>query len=97
MVTELIAGGSAGAIGIVIGSPLDVIKVRMQTMPDKYRDIQQSIRSILKDEGLFTFYRGMSSPLLAQFVLNSVLFTTNAVVMSILEPRRKVILIFTFR
>ena len=34
---ELIAGGFAGTIGIIVGLPFDLIKVRMQVHPDKYR------------------------------------------------------------
>ena len=34
---QLLAGGLAGSLGIVIGQPFDFIKVRLQTEPLKYR------------------------------------------------------------
>ena len=34
---ELFAGGAAGTVGIVVGLPFDLIKVRMQVHPDRYR------------------------------------------------------------
>ena len=89
MVQELIAGGSAGAIGVMIGNPLDVIKVRMQTSPSKYQTLRQSVALIVKNEGYRAFLKGMTSPLAAQFVINSILFGTNSLVMSLLEPNKQ--------
>jgi len=34
---ELVAGGAAGTVGIVVGLPFDLIKVRMQVHPSRYR------------------------------------------------------------
>jgi hypothetical protein len=88
MMKELIAGGTAGAIGIAIGNPFDVIKVRMQTMPDKYHSAIECARHIIKSDGMKGFFRGVTSPLVAQFIMNSIIFTTNSVVMRILEADR---------
>lgn len=88
MIKELISGGTAGALGIVLGNPLDVIKLRMQTAPEKYATSIQTFKNIIKYEGLNGFYKGMVPPLLAQFAMNSILFTTNSLVMDILEPTR---------
>jgi hypothetical protein len=86
---ELIAGGTAGSIGIIIGSPFDVIKVRMQTRAELYPTTRDSFSKILKNEGFFAFYKGMSSPIAAQFLVNSVLFATNSLCMKVLEPDLK--------
>lgn len=69
----------------------------MQTNPDKYNGFQQSIRYIIKSEGFTAFYKGLASPLIAQFGLNSVLFGTNAIVLRILEPNKKVEQHFSYR
>ncbi len=34
---ELLCGGVAGTIGVFCGLPLDLVKVRMQNNPSKYR------------------------------------------------------------
>lgn len=87
MIHELIAGGTAGAIGVAVGNPLDVIKVRMQTSPTKYFSSMQTFQAILKQEGIGGFYKGLSSPLVAQFLMNSILFATNSLVLGILRDR----------
>ena len=87
LIHELLAGGTAGAIGVVIGNPLDVIKIRMQTSPSKYFSSIQTFHAILQQEGALGFYKGMSSPVVAQFLMNSVLFATNSLVLSILQTR----------
>lgn len=88
MFKELISGGTAGALGIALGNPLDVIKLRMQISPDKYSTSFQTFKNIIQYEGLSAFYKGLLPPLFAQFAMNSILFTTNSLVMDILEPTR---------
>ena len=88
MIKELISGGTAGALGIAIGNPLDVIKLRMQIAPEKYSSSIQTFKNIIKYEGINAFYKGLLPPLFAQFAMNSILFTTNSLVMDVLEPTR---------
>jgi len=60
--------------GVVIGQPLDTIKVRLQTMPDVYRNGLQCGRSILALEGPRAFFNGMMTPLLGQGGFNAIAF-----------------------
>lgn len=45
------------------GHPLDLIKVRLQTQPDKYKGIMDVVTKTVKADGPFGLYRGMSAPL----------------------------------
>ena len=49
------AGGFAGAVT----TPLDVIKTRLMTSPEKYSGILNTIRIINKEEGNATFLKGL--------------------------------------
>lgn len=70
---DLIAGASAGVVGTVLGFPLDAIKSRMQIHSNK--PIGWVLRSIYKEDGIRSFYRGLGSPLVALVILNSMNFT----------------------
>uniref|UniRef100_UPI00398F13C2 tricarboxylate transport protein, mitochondrial-like n=1 Tax=Pristiophorus japonicus TaxID=55135 RepID=UPI00398F13C2 len=52
-------GASAGAASVFGNTPLDVVKTRMQGLESyKYRNTLDCVRQILKNEGLFAFYKG---------------------------------------
>ena len=63
---EFIAGGTAGGIGIFLGFPFDLIKVNLQTNPDKYGSAWQCYRQIIKAEGYAGLYRGCIPPVMMQ-------------------------------
>lgn len=87
ILTELFSGGVAGSVGILIGNPLDIVKVRIQTMHGKYKSSLDCIKLILKNEGPSGFFKGLSSPLFAQFFINALSFCGSSATMKILEPR----------
>lgn len=70
---KFLAGGCAGAIGISIANPVDVIKVRMQA--DKtgllYRSVGDAFTKIYQREGLRGFLRGMPPNIQRGFVVNA--------------------------
>lgn len=86
---ELMCGGLAASIGIVIGNPFDVIKVRQQTMPEVYSSPIKCFKDIVKYEGVGGLYKGLLSPVLAQFFIGALSFAANSVTMKILEPDLK--------
>ena len=45
---EFIAGGYAGSVGIFVGFPFDLIKVRLQSSPDVYASNAISCFNFLK-------------------------------------------------
>jgi solute carrier family 25 (mitochondrial carnitine/acylcarnitine transporter), member 20/29 len=63
---EFIAGGTAGGIGIFLGFPVDLIKVNLQTNPDKFKSAVQCFRHIVKTEGYKGLYKGFLPPVLMQ-------------------------------
>ncbi|KAJ3430687.1 substrate carrier family protein a [Anaeramoeba flamelloides] len=55
---RLIAGSLAGATGVMITYPFDLIKTRM-TVSDEYQSIAQSFFKIMKEENVQGLYRGI--------------------------------------
>ncbi|XP_066979911.1 solute carrier family 25 member 45-like isoform X1 [Macrobrachium rosenbergii] len=69
---DFVAGWIGGCAGLVVGHPLDTIKVRQQTMGNV--PIVKGIINTFKFEGVRGFYKGMGFPLLATGTLNSIFF-----------------------
>mmetsp|Transcript_31524 Transcript_31524/g.100028 ORF Transcript_31524/g.100028 Transcript_31524/m.100028 type:complete len:279 (+) Transcript_31524:178-1014(+) len=69
----IVAGGSAGAIGTLICSPTDLLKVRMQADVDgtRYKNIGDAISQIYRDDGLRGMWRGWSSNTQRAFINNA--------------------------
>ncbi|CAM9648973.1 unnamed protein product, partial [Phaeothamnion confervicola] len=61
---NFIAGGFGGMCLVVVGHPLDLIKVKLQTS-DAYKGTLDVATKTLKADGLRGFYRGVSAPLVA--------------------------------
>jgi solute carrier family 25 (mitochondrial phosphate transporter), member 23/24/25/41 len=65
-VLQLAAGGAAGAIARTFVAPIDRVKILMQTQhvvrgtseAPKYLSLRQSLRTIIKDEGVARLWRG---------------------------------------
>lgn len=74
LVRELLAGGGAGAGGIVVGHPLDTLKVRLQTQRGLYSGAMSCFTQIVTKEGPFSLYRGVSAPVLTATATNALMF-----------------------
>jgi solute carrier family 25 carnitine/acylcarnitine transporter 20/29 len=66
-----ICGGFGGICTVVVGHPLDTIKVRLQTMPipkpgekPLYAGTLDCLKTTVKNEGIRGLYKGMGAPLL---------------------------------
>ncbi|XP_043931716.1 solute carrier family 25 member 45-like isoform X1 [Protopterus annectens] len=70
---EFVAGWISGALGIMVGHPLDTVKVRIQTQV-QYKGIIDCIARTYKNEKIWGFFKGMSYPVLSTALCNSVLF-----------------------
>jgi solute carrier family 25 carnitine/acylcarnitine transporter 20/29 len=75
---EAIAGSAAGAVGTLIGFPLDSLKTRMQTGSQQGVGMLTLSRKILSEEGISGFFRGVASPLVALTLLNTLNFSSYA-------------------
>lgn len=58
-----VAGGSCAAISHGITTPIDVVKTRMQSNPDKYRSLLPATAMIIKEEGAATLVKGLGPTL----------------------------------
>eukprot|EP00981_Chlorochromonas_danica_P000445 scaffold96_cov167-Ochromonas_danica.AAC.52 len=73
---EFTAGGVAGSIGIFIGFPFDLIKVKLQAFPNKYKSAVDCFKQSVKQDG----WLGM---------INSLLFVGESLAMRALQPELK--------
>ncbi|OXU26940.1 hypothetical protein TSAR_013830, partial [Trichomalopsis sarcophagae] len=63
--------------GIVVGYPLDTIKVHIQTQDHrnpKYKGTWHCFRTLIKQDSVSGLYRGMSSPMAGVAVINAIVF-----------------------
>jgi len=85
---EAIVGGTAGSCGVFLGYPLDLVKTRLQTMPEIKSPII-CVKQLISKEGFLGLYRGITAPLTAQFFMNGLSFAGDSLAMKILEPNTK--------
>ncbi|KAG7160121.1 Mitochondrial carnitine/acylcarnitine carrier protein-like [Homarus americanus] len=70
-IKDFLAGGFGGACTVVVGHPLDTIKVRLQTQPIPepgkkalYSGTWDCALKTIRNEGFFGLYKGMAAPLI---------------------------------
>ncbi|CAI2169746.1 16538_t:CDS:10 [Funneliformis geosporum] len=81
---DFLAGYISGVAGLLVGSPLDVLKVRLQTQqrtaPTSSEGLPtSSIRTLIemkKNEGMKSLLKGVESPIIGLALLNSILFAS---------------------
>merc|ERR1712137_202438 len=73
-VKDFVAGGVGGIMQLIVGHPLDTMKVKMQTT--EMTGLGEVARHIMTQDGLKGFYRGVASPFLGFTALNAVLFSS---------------------
>ncbi|XP_076295449.1 mitochondrial basic amino acids transporter isoform X2 [Lasioglossum baleicum] len=77
MALDFIAGCLGGSAGIVVGYPLDTVKVHMQTQDyrnPKYKGSWHCFRTIIAKESVAGLYRGMTSPMTGVAMVNAITF-----------------------
>lgn len=74
---DFFAGSVAGVIQVLLGQPLDLMKVRMQTNPSEYKNLIQTAKAIFKNEGPLAFYKGTLSPLCGISFCVAIQFSAN--------------------
>ncbi|KAI9491065.1 mitochondrial carrier domain-containing protein [Zychaea mexicana] len=80
-VNDFIAGWISGAAGIIVGSPLDVLKARLQApkpaagmTTEPLPTAWQTLTRMVKYEGASSMFKGVLAPVLGLAGLNAVLF-----------------------
>lgn len=72
---DLTAGSMAGIANVLVGQPLDTIKVKMQTFPSLYADALSCFKQTLAKDGIRRgLYAGTLPAIVANVAENSVLF-----------------------
>ncbi|KAL9649822.1 hypothetical protein ABK040_009635 [Willaertia magna] len=71
---ECFAGSLGGMSGIIVGHPLDTIRVRLQTLRPKGVSAFGMLRQTVMNEGSRALFKGMLSPLIGETLNNCVLF-----------------------
>ncbi|XP_076321531.1 mitochondrial basic amino acids transporter-like isoform X1 [Tachypleus tridentatus] len=77
MALDFVAGCLGGCAGVLVGHPLDTVKVRLQTQDASkplYRGTFHCISSIIKNESVGGLYKGMSSPMCSLAFINAIVF-----------------------
>ncbi|XP_021945495.1 mitochondrial basic amino acids transporter [Folsomia candida] len=77
MSLDFLAGCVGGAAGVIVGHPLDTVKVRLQIQSSdniKYKGTFDCLRTIVKHEGSRGLYKGISSPLFGVAGVNALIF-----------------------
>lgn len=78
--TNLLAGGSAGSIAVVLLYPLDFIRTRLATdvgakiEQREFKNMRDVVASIMKAEGVSGLYRGVSISIVFAFVYRALYF-----------------------
>lgn len=79
-VIDFIAGSVGGVAVVVVGQPLDTVKVKMQTFPALYKGMIDCTIKTYKTEGFFRgLYAGTAPAISANVAENSVLFLSYGV------------------
>ncbi|GAA5798324.1 hypothetical protein HPULCUR_003726 [Helicostylum pulchrum] len=92
---DFVAGWIGGAAGIIVGSPLDVLKARLQapvapkvigTELNNRMGSWQTLRNMIQTEGLGSMFKGVLSPVVGLAGLNALLFVSYGSIIRYLEP-----------
>ncbi|KAG0165366.1 hypothetical protein DFQ28_005510 [Apophysomyces sp. BC1034] len=75
---DFVAGNIGGMANVVVGQPLDTIKVRLQLDSGRFKGAWDCTRQTIQKEGFFALYKGMASPLVGIGAVNALLFAANS-------------------
>lgn len=90
MALDFLAGCTGGIAGVMVGYPLDTIKVHLQTQDvtnPKYRGTWHCFTTIVRQQSFSGLYKGMTSPLAGVAVVNAILFGVYGNVQNILPKQ----------
>eukprot|EP00730_Choanoeca_flexa_P014346 TRINITY_DN6244_c0_g1_i1.p1 TRINITY_DN6244_c0_g1~~TRINITY_DN6244_c0_g1_i1.p1 ORF type:complete len:297 (+),score=41.04 TRINITY_DN6244_c0_g1_i1:116-1006(+) len=76
---ELLGGTVGGVMQVIVGHPLDTVKIRLQSEQGGkyYKGSVDCLTKTVRQEGMRGLYKGVGPPLVMIGVLNGVMFSTN--------------------
>eukprot|EP01098_Paradermamoeba_levis_P010078 TRINITY_DN4217_c0_g7_i1.p1 TRINITY_DN4217_c0_g7~~TRINITY_DN4217_c0_g7_i1.p1 ORF type:complete len:363 (-),score=68.98 TRINITY_DN4217_c0_g7_i1:367-1392(-) len=74
LLTDFLNASISGMTGVVVGQPLDTVKIRMQLDPQQYPTAMQCISITLKREKIQGLYKGLLSPMMSVPLINATVF-----------------------
>lgn len=87
---ELTAGSMGGIANVLVGQPLDTVKVKLQTFPSLYRDPLSCFFRTLTTDGIRRgLYAGTSPAIAANIAENSVLFCCYSLCQDLMRTVRR--------
>ncbi|XP_076608182.1 mitochondrial thiamine pyrophosphate carrier [Chaetodon auriga] len=88
---HFICGGLAACSATVVCQPLDTLRTRFaaQGEPKVYSNLRHAVSTMLRSEGVLTFYRGLSPTLMAVFPYAGLQFFSYNVFKKLLAPPPK--------
>lgn len=88
---DLTAGSIGGGVGMIIGHPLDTVKVRMQRTPAAFASTTDCFAQTLRNEGVTGLFKGLSPPLVSIAAYQAVCFASFSAALKIVtdEPEDK--------
>lgn len=89
---DFIAGNFGGMANVLVGQPLDTIKVRLQLDQGKFKGAWDCAVQTVQKEGFFALYKGMASPLIGIGAVNALLFAANSNIKSRLQTHPEEVL-----
>ncbi|KAI9484559.1 mitochondrial carrier domain-containing protein [Zychaea mexicana] len=75
---DFVAGNMSGMAQVIVGQPIDTIKVRLQLDHTRFNGAWDCAAQTIRKEGFFALYKGMASPLVGIGAVNAVLFAANS-------------------
>ena len=69
---EILGGSAAGIMQILVGYPFDTVKVRY--IETNSKSISSCLKTMIKDNGIKSFYQGVKSPLYGSIFYNTNMF-----------------------
>ena len=77
VLAELFAGSVGGGVGMLVGHPLDTVKVRMMTAPTGfYASTRDCMLHTVRGEGVAGLFKGLPPPMLSVALYQAVCFAS---------------------
>eukprot|EP01112_Ceratiomyxa_fruticulosa_P020775 TRINITY_DN7172_c0_g1_i1.p1 TRINITY_DN7172_c0_g1~~TRINITY_DN7172_c0_g1_i1.p1 ORF type:complete len:301 (+),score=46.79 TRINITY_DN7172_c0_g1_i1:874-1776(+) len=83
---DIAAGSIGGVAQVIVGHPLDTLKVRLQTQSELYSGAIDCFKKTVSQEGFAGLYKGIQSPLIGLAAMNSVMFLAYGQSKAFIQP-----------